>query len=275
MTLRYSSFSITDILTGCDSRGKKKKPGTKSAAAEPCAAERNECAEQNGTCRASDVCHQGAEESRVYPQRLPPDLRLSFVNLRSNTCSEETTGEEPDHREGAAKQKHHCALLDNGQKKELDSEEDGCTHCGDTVRFSPDQQQPRPGAKKRTRAAFSHAQVYELERRFSTQRYLSGPERTDLALALGLTETQVKIWFQNRRYKTKRRHVAELMECSSPKKVAVEVLVRDNYQHQYHHANEVHVPMTVPVYQAPQLHPYYLHYCCQPWSMNSMVSGWR
>ncbi len=44
--------------------------------------------------------------------------------------------------------------------------------------------------KKRSRAAFSHAQVFELERRFSHQRYLSGPERADLAQALKLTETQ-------------------------------------------------------------------------------------
>lgn len=35
-------------------------------------------------------------------------------------------------------------------------------------------------------------QVYELERRFSHQRYLSGPERADLAQALKLTETQVR-----------------------------------------------------------------------------------
>lgn len=54
--------------------------------------------------------------------------------------------------------------------------------------------------KKRSRAAFSHAQVYELERRFAAQKYLSGPERADLARGLKLTETQVKIWFQNRRY---------------------------------------------------------------------------
>ena len=47
--------------------------------------------------------------------------------------------------------------------------------------------------KKRSRAAFSHPQVFELERRFSQQRYLSGPERTDLAQALKLSETQVRI----------------------------------------------------------------------------------
>jgi homeobox protein Nkx-3.2 len=47
--------------------------------------------------------------------------------------------------------------------------------------------------KKRSRAAFSHAQVFELERRFSVQRYLSGPERTELAKTLRLTETQIKV----------------------------------------------------------------------------------
>lgn len=38
--------------------------------------------------------------------------------------------------------------------------------------------------KKRSRAAFSHAQVLELEKRFNFQRYLSGPERADLASSL-------------------------------------------------------------------------------------------
>ncbi|XP_063819379.1 homeobox protein zampogna-like [Pseudophryne corroboree] len=82
------------------------------------------------------------------------------------------------------------------------------------------------GGKKRSRAAFSHAQVYELERRFSLQRYLSGPERADLAAALKLTETQIKIWFQNRRYKTKRKLLAKQQSATAPGTPARQVAVR-------------------------------------------------
>ncbi|XP_041088390.1 homeobox protein Nkx-3.1-like [Polyodon spathula] len=71
---------------------------------------------------------------------------------------------------------------------------------------TPDQGSQGVSAKqKRSRAAFTHLQVLELENKFSHQKYLSAPERAHLAHSLKLTETQVKIWFQNRRYKTKRK----------------------------------------------------------------------
>ena len=63
--------------------------------------------------------------------------------------------------------------------------------------------------KRRPRALFSHAQVYELERRFAVQKYLTAHEREQLATMLHLTETQVKIWFQNRRYKNKRQQIEQ------------------------------------------------------------------
>ncbi|XP_075071248.1 homeobox protein zampogna-like [Mixophyes fleayi] len=112
--------------------------------------------------------------------------------------------------------------------------------------------------KKRTRAAFSHAQVYELERRFSLQRYLSGPERADLAAALKLTETQIKIWFQNRRYKTKRKLIAKQQSAKAPgtpaKQVAVRVLVRDD-QIQYC-PEDILCPSLLSLYQAYQYYPF-------------------
>lgn len=66
--------------------------------------------------------------------------------------------------------------------------------------------------RKRIRAAFSAGQVYELERIFDRQKYLSAPERAELSKALKLSEQQVKIWFQNRRYKTKRKLIMKSAE---------------------------------------------------------------
>uniref|UniRef100_A0A8D3DVU6 Posterior neuron-specific homeobox n=1 Tax=Scophthalmus maximus TaxID=52904 RepID=A0A8D3DVU6_SCOMX len=62
------------------------------------------------------------------------------------------------------------------------------------------------GAKRnrRVRTAFSLEQLHLLERSFHRCHYLSVLERHTVAAALRLSETQVKIWFQNRRTKWKK-----------------------------------------------------------------------
>ncbi|MBN3287868.1 NKX26 protein, partial [Polyodon spathula] len=90
---------------------------------------------------------------------------------------------------------------------------------------------PQHRQRRKPRVLFSQAQVFELERRFKQQRYLSAPEREHLATMLKLTSTQVKIWFQNRRYKCKRQRQDKSLELAGhplpPRRVAVPVLVRD------------------------------------------------
>lgn len=66
------------------------------------------------------------------------------------------------------------------------------------------------GTKKRPRSTFSAEQINELEREFQRSKYLSVSRRIELSELLVLTEAQIKIWFQNRRTKWKRKLAAEL-----------------------------------------------------------------
>lgn len=147
-----------------------------------------------------------------------------------------------------------CSVADSSEKHMTDSIsvtsddnqhhvdiEEGCSDADiedteDLSHSQSDRNSTMPVNKKRKRRVlFSKAQTYELERRFRQQRYLSAPEREHLASLIRLTPTQVKIWFQNHRYKTKRAaHEKGIMDPSvqsggltSPRRVAVPVLVRD------------------------------------------------
>eukprot|EP00075_Anas_platyrhynchos_P022831 XP_027312084.1 NK1 transcription factor-related protein 1 [Anas platyrhynchos] len=88
---------------------------------------------------------------------------------------------------------------------------------GSARRGQQSQQQAKPkrkrtgsdsksGKPRRARTAFTYEQLVALENKFKSTRYLSVCERLNLALSLSLTETQVKIWFQNRRTKWKKQN---------------------------------------------------------------------
>ncbi|KAM3603582.1 uncharacterized protein V6R79_025402 [Siganus canaliculatus] len=97
---------------------------------------------------------------------------------------------------------------------------------------SPDAERdaPQKSRGRKRRVLFSKAQTFELERRFRQQRYLSAPEREHLAGLIRLTPNQVKIWFQNHRYKMKRaraEHALDALQLLPARRVAIPVLVRD------------------------------------------------
>ncbi|GLV41952.1 ladybird early [Carabus blaptoides fortunei] len=62
----------------------------------------------------------------------------------------------------------------------------------------------QPKKKRKSRTAFTNHQIFELEKRFLYQKYLSPADRDEIASSLGLSNAQVITWFQNRRAKLKR-----------------------------------------------------------------------
>uniref|UniRef100_H3BXE7 Ventral homeobox n=1 Tax=Tetraodon nigroviridis TaxID=99883 RepID=H3BXE7_TETNG len=66
--------------------------------------------------------------------------------------------------------------------------------------------------QRRVRTKFTTEQINKLEKIFSKHKYLDARERMKTAKKLGLTETQVRTWFQNRRMKLKR----EMQDCFAP-----------------------------------------------------------
>ncbi|KAM9842849.1 NK2 transcription factor related, locus 9 [Aulostomus maculatus] len=130
----------------------------------------------------------------------------------------------------------YISWMDADRSPSISSDESSLEASPDSTKpddSSVDSEPEKSKKNKKRRVLFSKAQTLELERRFRQQRYLSGPEREQLARILSLTPTQVKIWFQNHRYKMKRgRAEGALQDLEIPqppmlRRVVVPVLIRD------------------------------------------------
>ncbi|KAM7370662.1 hypothetical protein PAMP_010191 [Pampus punctatissimus] len=136
--------------------------------------------------------------------RRSPELQKSEQDAKEESADDDIALDESDTEE---------------PKKDIDQEDDWRRKTDDL------DSDKKPCRKKKTRTVFSRSQVFQLESTFDIKRYLSSSERAGLAASLHLTETQVKIWFQNRRNKWKRQLAAEL-EAANLSHAAAQRIVR-------------------------------------------------
>ncbi|XP_023215772.1 transcription factor LBX1-like [Centruroides sculpturatus] len=98
----------------------------------------------------------------------------------------------------------------------------------DHLNLFSNRQQPKK--KRKSRTAFTNHQIFELEKRFLYQKYLSPADRDEIAQSLGLTNAQVITWFQNRRAKLKRDMEELKKDVSAAKMHNIHKTIIDNIQ---------------------------------------------
>ncbi|XP_003221973.1 homeobox protein engrailed-2 [Anolis carolinensis] len=103
-----------------------------------------------------------------------------------------------------------------------------CTRYSDRPSSGPRSRKPKkknPNKEdKRPRTAFTAEQLQRLKAEFQTNRYLTEQRRQSLAQELSLNESQIKIWFQNKRAKIKKA-------TSNKNSLAAHLMAQGLYNH--------------------------------------------
>ncbi|XP_015790037.1 homeobox protein engrailed-1-B-like [Tetranychus urticae] len=151
----------------------------------------------------------------------------NVINVNNGSKKRRHTESESSESETCARKKVSCEISDSesSNSSSLNTQEGNsssllsspnsslpawvyCTRYSDRPSSGPRSRKLRKKEKKsdekRPRTDFTAEQLQRLKQEFQDNRYLTEKRRQDLARDLKLNESQIKIWFQNKRAKIKK-----------------------------------------------------------------------
>ncbi|XP_055615728.1 homeobox protein B-H1-like [Toxorhynchites rutilus septentrionalis] len=165
----------------------------------------------------ADSVNGSSSEGRT-PSPGPRDLSLMQGHHLHQGAGGLTPGAQ--HHLGLHHHHHHHHVVDDQDHENESDSDDSCPMDNSSVCSNGGKDEDGNSIKnglglsgsaglskkqRKARTAFTDHQLQTLEKSFERQKYLSVQDRMELANKLGLSDTQVKTWYQNRRTKWKRQ----------------------------------------------------------------------